>query len=239
MIENVILNIITIIIFGRVMLGFLEMFLEVFKTGWGIIPKNKFSQRLILTVLFQVAGFTLLLLVDYATSFLQHGNFLVASMVNNFFVITGHSFVATPMMNLLLTILPIIFVMISFKLILPKIIKYFGKVKNQDMVVSYDEENKEVRVSLKSGHSIRIGIQYFQTCIIFGTFLVTTVQLWLFNNFIYPDILPKTIQIFAICCTLFTIFYSIIFIWELKEFTYSSSIQNLFEDQENNAELLK
>lgn len=238
-IENVILNIILTIVFGGVTLGFLAIFLEVFKIGKGAILKNKWSQWFILSVLLQVAGFTLLLLIEYGASFLQHGNFLIASMINNFFIITGHSFVATPMMNVLLTLLPIIFGMMLFYLFLPKVIKYWGKVKNQDTAVSYDEENKEMRISLKSAPSMRIGIQYFQTCIIFGTSLATTVQLWLFNNFIYPNILPKALLVFAICCSLFTVMYSIIFIWELRELTYSVAIQNLFEDQKDNVELLK
>ncbi|MGI1836870.1 hypothetical protein ACRPK2_05895 [Lactococcus garvieae] len=237
-IENDILNMIIIIILGGLGLSILGIFLKVFKIEIGKILKSKFNQILLFMIFMEVIGATLVLLIDYGASFMRHGNFLIPSLLDSFLSFFGYSFQATPMMNVMLTVLPFIVGMFMMYFFFPYIFTLFVKQAKEDINLWYNKENKEVICVVKGRQSTRIDIQYFKIGVLLGVFLVTTLQLWLFNLYIYPQLLPRSIQVFALGSTLVTLLLSIIFIGELRRQAISCLVQNLFED-ENHRDLLK
>ena len=237
-VENAILNTIIIILLGGLGLSVLGFFLKVFKVEIEKILKSKFNRVFLFMVFMEATGVALVLLIDYGASFIRHGNFLIPSLLDGFLSLFGCSFQATPTMNVMLTVLPFIAGMILMYLFFPYILASIAKQAKEEMVLRYNKEDKELICGAKGGQSIRINTQYFKIGVLLGVFLATTLQLWLFVLYIYPQLLPQSVQIFALGSTLVTLLLSIIFIRELRKQAVSSLIQNLFED-ENHRELLK
>lgn len=220
---NVILNIIIIFIFG----AFVDKYITV---GWTIGSKlweKKVSQVIFLGVVFQVILGLVIVFMEYLTSYINGGNFLVASIISSIYEGVGGSFHASPLFNMISTIL---FSWIAF-LLFPIGIRF---IKGFEI----NKEFKSLEIHLGE-NKISIPIEIFRSVILFSSLMSTVIQLAIFYYIIYPHDLPNWVWAAFIFALLLTILASVVFIIDMQKVFKSIGIQALFIDEKKYQEVLE
>lgn len=222
--ENAIINLVVFIIFGGVVVISFSGIISAIKVGWEMTSKNKINRRLILVLLAQVLVIVLYFFINYGYSLVSSGNFITASLINSFANVFYYQFRAGPMFNTVVeTTLPIITVGMLLVFLLKSDTSKYGFVidkEKQSVIIDTEEQDTKVWFPLS----------IFKSLFIFGFFMLTSVQLWLFDNVAYPGMLPKIVGVSAIVASLFTLLYGIIIFIQLKEVAELAALQNLMED---------
>ena len=222
--ENAIINLVVFIILGGVVVISFSGIISAIKVGWEMTSKNKINRRLILVLLAQVLVIVLYFFINYGYSLISSGNFITASLINSFANVFYYQFRAGPMFNTVVeTTLPIITVGMLLVFLLKSDTSKYGFVidkAKQSVIIDTEEQDTKVWFPLS----------IFKSLFIFGFFMLTSVQLWLFDNVAYPGMFPKIVGVSAIVASLFTLLYGIIIFIQLKEVAELAALQNLMED---------
>lgn len=220
---NVILNIIIIIIFGALVDKYIGV-------GWTIGSKlweKKVSRGILLGVVFQVITGLVIVFMEYLTSYTNGGNFWVASIISSLYEGVGGSFHASPLFNMISTIL---LSWIAF-LLFPIGIKFIkGFEINKDL--------KSLEIHL-GDNKIIIPLEIVRSVILFSSLMTTVIQMTIFYYIIYPHELPNWVWVALIFALLLTMLASIIFIIDMQKVFKLMGIQALFIDEKKYQEVLE
>lgn len=222
--ENAIINLFVFIIFGGVVVISFSGIISAIKVGWEMTSKNKTNRKVMLILFLQMLVLVLYFFIRYGLSLFSNGNFLIASLINNVANIFGYQFIASPMFNTVVEITYPIFgigVLILFS-VKRDTLKYGFIIDKEKQYVIINTEKQDSKVW--------IPVSTFKSIFVFGFFILSSVQLWLFDKVAYPGLLPKIVEVSAIIASLFTMLYSIVIFMKLKEVAELGALQSLIEN---------